>query len=259
MLLKISIVETMSYRGTLTVWVLNSLFWMGAFPFVWWNVYGSSNEIGGITKSTMLAYFFLMPVFDSLLTSWAYSNIEEDIKDGKMSGKLLQPITYLGYVFFNERGWGLVRFALSVIIMGIIYFFARDFINLPEPSLSHLWLIAVIPLSIALYFLFCILTGFSAFFTTRTSWFEHGWWMIQNVACGYLAPIAFYPEWAQNILSYTPFPLLIQTPLLIALNQLSTQEILNQLGVGITWVIILTLIAIPIWKKGIKTLESVGI
>lgn len=258
-LLKTSIIETMSYRGTLVVWVLNTMFWMGAFPFVWWNVYGESNDIGGITKSTMLAYFFLMPVFDSILVSWAYNNIEGDIKDGNMSSKLLQPISYLGYVFFNERGWIITRFIFSLIVMGIIYSLARDFINLPPLSVSHLWLIPLIPLSMALYFLFCVLTGFSAFFTTRTSWFEQGWWMIQTIACGYLAPIAFYPEWAQTVLSYTPFPLLIQTPLLVALNQLSTQDILRQMLIGVVWVIILILIIIPIWKKGMRKLESVGI
>lgn len=258
-LLKISIVETFAYRGTLTVWVLNTMFWMGAFPFVWWNVYGNNDEIGGIAKSTMLAYFFLMPLFDCLLTSWAYHNIEEDIKNGNMSGKLLQPINYIGYVFFNERAWSLVRFCICLIILGIVYYFFQGFIDLPTLSLAHLWLLAVIPLSMALYFTFCILNGFSAFFTTRTSWFEHGWWMIQNIACGYLAPIAFYPGWAQKILSFTPFPLLIQTPLLIALNQLSAEEIMRQIFIGVIWLIALILIAIGIWRKGIKQLESVGI
>lgn len=258
-LLKTSIVETMSYRGTLTIWVLNSLFWMGAFPFVWWNIYGNNDEIGGMAKSTMLTYFFLMPIFDSLLTSWAYDNIERDVKDGGMSGKLMQPISYIAYVFFNERGWLIVRFFLSLIIMGVIYFFAHDYIVLPSLSLSHLWLFAVIPLSMTLYFTFCILIGFSAFFTTKTSWFEQGWWMIQNIACGYLAPIAFYPEWAQKILAYTPFPLLIQTPILISLNQLTTEEILRQIFIGVIWMIILVFIAISIWKKGIRQLESVGI
>lgn len=249
----------MAYRGTLAVWVLNTIFWMGAFPFVWWSVYGASDTLGGITKSTMLAYFFLMPLFDSILTSWAYNNIEEDIKDGNMSSKLLQPISYIGYVFFNERGWVIVRALVSFLIMGIVYLLASDFIHLPALSLSHLWLIIVIPLSMALYFTFCVLTGFSAFFTARTSWFEQGWWMIQNIACGYLAPIAFYPEWAQNILSYTPFPLLIQTPLLIALNQLSTADIARQLLVGSIWLIILIILCALIWKKGIRQLESVGI
>jgi ABC-2 type transport system permease protein len=144
-------------------------------------------------------------------------------------------------------------------MMAIVYFFVKDYLALPSLTLSHLWLLIIVPISILLYFLFCVLTGFSAFFTTRTGWFEHGWWMIQTVACGYLAPLAFYPEWAQNILSYTPFSLLIQTPLMIALNQLSAEAIINQILLGIAWIIILTLILVPIWKKGIKTLESVGI
>ncbi len=258
-LFKTSIVEATSYRGTLVIWVLNTLFWMSAFPLVWWHVYGANDDLEGISKSTMLAYFFLMPVFDAMVTSWAYDNIEEDIKDGKMSSKLLQPVNYIAYVFFNERGAAIVRLGISLVLMSIVYYFVQDFIVFPSLSLVHLWLIPIIPISLSLYFLFCVLNGFTAFFTTRTSWFQHGWWMIQTIACGYLAPIAFYPEWAQTFLSYTPFPLLVETPLLVALNQLSTEQILRQIFVGSIWIIILILIAIPVWKKGIRRLESVGI
>jgi ABC-2 type transport system permease protein len=97
-----------------------------------------------------------------------------------------------------------------------------------------------------------------AFWTTRNNWATQIWWAIQTVAAGYLAPLAFFPSHIQKIISFTPFPITLQIPINIILNTVSTDQIVWELGKGVIWILVLGLLLIALWKKGIKKTEGIG-
>lgn len=256
---KISFTEAITYRGKSIVWILNGLFWFGVFPFVWLTIYGDNESLNGVSKSAMLSYFFFLPLIDTVTLSWVYDDIENDVKNGDATKTLLQPVNYLFTKFCEERGWNLSRAINMFFVMGIVYVFVHPYIEIPTFTLNHLALLVMLPISITLYFLCCSLIGFMAFFTTKIDWLKHVWWVVQNISFGYVAPLAFFPVWAQHIISFTPFPLLMQTPLMILLGRLDTETIVQSVIAGMLWIALLGTIALFMWKKALKRLESVGI
>ena len=200
-----------------------------------------------------------MPLVDCIITSYIYDPVSNDIKEGNIATALLKPMHYVFYQFMMERGWKTMRVLLCIPVMVLIYPVFAPYLRFPEMSNYAWWILPVFILGIILYFLFSMLVGFAALFTTQANWLTHGWWMITNVATGTLAPIVFYPEWLQNIISYTPFPLLLQTPILVLQKGLSVYEIEKQCLIGSIWIVILYVLLTFLWKKGVRRLENVGL
>ena len=76
---------------------------------------------------------------------------------------------------------------------------------------------------------------------------------------GALVPLAFFPDWAQTILHYTPFPYLIDVPLQIMFNQVSIVDFAINLLILGSWTLFFYLMSQLLWKRGQYSYTGVGI
>lgn len=254
-----TLTESYVYRAQTVVWVLNGVVWILVFPFIWLTVYGARETVAGFEKTALFSYYFLVPTIDIFINSWVYESIQHMIKDGTIINLIQKPINYIGYMFSRARGWQTSQTIITVLVSALIYLFLHSYIQLPDPSWRLLWFIPVAIVGIAVAFLFGTIIGLISFFTIEGGWIKHFWWMLTTVASGYLIPIQFFPEKLQALLAYTPFPLILQTPIFTLLNRVETVEIIFQLKVGLIWCIGLLLIVQVMWRYGNKRFDSIGI
>ncbi|GEM_PF-2510643 len=251
--------ETYTYRAQTLVWVLNSIAWVAVFPFVWLTVYGQRESIAGFERAALFTYFFLVPTIDIFINSWVYESMQHMIKDGSVVNYVQKPINYIGYMFSRARGWQTSQTVITILISGVLYLFLHPYLAFPAPNWQLLWFIPVAAVGIMVAFLFGTIIGLISFFTTEGGWLKHFWWMLTTIASGYLIPIQFFPSGLQHILSFTPFPLILQTPIFTLLNRMSVSEIVFQLFVGLIWIIGLSVAVYALWHNGSKRFDSIGI
>jgi len=83
--------------------------------------------------------------------------------------------------------------------------------------------------------------------------------MILDFTAGKLFPLDILPIMLQKIIYLTPFPYLSFVQIQLFLNRLNSQDILKHTVILVFWIFILGTITNKIWKKGLKSYESVGI
>lgn len=227
-------------------------------PFVWFAAYPADGMIGGYSKALMVTYFFFIPFFNSCLNYYHYWNMHFEIKDGQIANYLTKPISYLVYQAASElayRGWQTVCVFLAMLVL---YPFLQGVLQLPAPSLRLLWLIPLMLIAALSNILIANIIGLAALWTTRAEWVDHFWWMLLALAGGYLAPISFFPEFIQNLLSYTPFPLILNVPIEFFLGILPVSALPHWLALGALWIGGLLLLNIVIWRRGLRRVDLVG-
>lgn len=251
--------EALTYRTHLLIWFFQSISWVAVLPFIWMTIYGDNDSLAGYSKAMMITYFFCIPIIDAITISHIESQIQKDIKDGYIVNFTVRPISYLLYQFFIEIGYKCITLFPPILVMLCVYPFLKDFLVLDRISLQYLYLIPILILGNLIGFFVSALIGMMAFWTTRAEWAMHLWWMISSFVGGFIAPLEFFPQKIQDIISYTPFPLLVHTPISIILGTVDREYILEQIFLGSVWVIILAMIMILSYKRGIKKAEGIGI
>ncbi|MFA6427160.1 MAG: ABC-2 family transporter protein [Candidatus Magasanikbacteria bacterium] len=254
---KFNIQASFAYRGVIILWIIVTFLQVAVLPFVWLSVYGTQDSIVGFSKSMMITYFVLIPCIDVLVQSWADFEIKDDIKEGRLNTFLIKPINYLLRVFWVENGWKVSRPFIVILIVLLLYPFIHTYFQLSLHA-RLVWILPAIIASRFLNFLISSIIGMAAFWTVRSNWALQIWWALQTLAAGYVAPLSFYPPNIQKIISYTPFPMLLQTPINIILDNISTEQIVRQLLLASLWIIILLIISNFLWKKGVRKTEGIG-
>ena len=255
--LSIELKKALSYR--VDFWIL---FFFGAATeigvayFLWKAVFESQGS------TTMAGYSFHAIVFYYLFASFAVrisrgserGYLSQDIYDGGLTRYLLYPVSFLGYKFVTHIAQQLlgifqllIAFGALALLMGLP----------PDQNISAGSLLAGVAT--------CLLAGVLHFAMTAclelvAFWQDVIWNLmvmlrfIVGLLGGGLIPLAFFPEWGQKLVQYTPFPALINFPARTFLGQISFSEWLGGIGLISLWTIIFASIAVFIWGPRDQTI-----
>jgi ABC-2 type transport system permease protein len=107
------------------------------------------------------------------------------------------------------------------------------------------------------YFISLIIATF-AFWIDQSKALIHLKWMAEGVVGGGWLPLLYFPQWFQKIASFTPFYYWYHVPITILLNPTSLIQVLVYLIQGLAWTLVLWLMHLYFWKKGINKYSAVG-
>lgn len=256
---RMHLAEALAYRGSLTIWMLQTIFVLGIQPFIWLTVYGSRMSIGGYDRGSLVAYFFFLPLIESVTMLYMMFEITHSVKEGTLARHLVKPLPFLPMVAVREFAFSFVRFLITGILLLVIYPFVRHFFVFPTFTAFSWWLVPTLLLGMLLSVLGTSIIGMLAFWLVDASRFQQVWWIFTTLGAGYLAPLTFYPERLQLLVSYLPFKMIVYTPLSVLLGTIDTPALIRELIIASTWAIILFLICLLMWRRGLRRVEMVGI
>lgn len=249
---KSGIQTSIAYRGMVVLFIIGGIIETVLMGLLWWSIfnYSPEPEIGGLKFPQMLMYVIL----SSMISEWIYSNtfgsITDDVRDGMIGMRLIKPVNYRAQLCFTTIGNFLgktVLFALPLLTAGTliaVFGFGLEGIEWYNILLFLPAVFFAMLLEDTIAFIFGQLT-----FKTQMPF---GLNMMKNILVGFLSgafvPLALFPEWAQAVLAYTPFPSVTSTPVLIFLGRISGLEILKAFGIAAAWIAILNIIA-GLWYK----------
>ncbi|MCT4641849.1 MAG: ABC-2 family transporter protein [Bacteriovoracaceae bacterium] len=228
--------------------------------YLWLNIfeYTGKSEIGGYTFKQIVLYYIIASVLYKILQAGMIGNIANDIYQGSLNKYILYPIdffnfkitSYLAHAFvylmqliiaitayhyfiapvLGDLGFiDLILFSVSILLGGVCYFFMNAICELIAFWADNIWSLSV------------MLRFFMGFFG------------------GVMIPLTMFPSWAQEIISYTPFPYFISVSLNVFWSKATHLETLAAMGIQIVWTFIFYGACKYIYMKGRYKYTGVGI
>ena len=136
----IGLQNTFVYRWNYFLRALFGLIPLAGTVFLWRAIFEEpgGKGFGGYDYGSMIYYYLLTILVSNLVTptedDW---QIAADIREGQINSFLTKPLNYLGYrtgIFLAGR---LVYTAVTIIPIALIFFYFRDYIQLPSSVVTY--------------------------------------------------------------------------------------------------------------------------
>lgn len=248
--------SNMVYRFDYLIGILNTCLQFFIFWCIYKSLYGSSNEIGGVTFSMVTTNFIL-----SLGLSNAFRIddlfVQRKIADGSIANEFLKPVNFkfrliaenLGDIIFN-----LIFNFLPAIIIAVC------FVKIQRPADGFALILFVVSAILG----FFVLWQISFIVQMASFWFINVWSIstiknvFVNVLSGAMLPLWFMPASVMSLIKFTPFDSIYFTPVKIYLGSMKNSDILFNFGRQLVWIGILYVIGDILWRLGQKKLIVQG-
>ncbi|RYG71846.1 hypothetical protein EON80_04750 [bacterium] len=253
--------DSLVYRFNALVWVLYAVVPALTLMLVWLAAYEGrpAAEIGGLKLPEMLTYYLFVTALSVAITPHPEWEIASAIRDGKITPFLLRPMGYFGYRLAWESSYQIVKTAMMLPAFGLIWWFFRDYIQLPPFDTLRFLLFCLA--SLGAYLLLTqlkFLLGISAFWILEPQGLMEIWNVLNGLFAGRLLPLQLLPGWAQIIGNVLPFSILYAFPMQILLNRASTEDLLSGFARQALWLAVLAIAVRLAWRRGVLAYEAVG-
>jgi ABC-2 type transport system permease protein len=255
--------KRMSYRADFWInSVAGILVSLSVFWFLTYAMFTASGQetLGGYTERGMILYY----VFVTLTGRIVQSNdlemgISQDIYEGSLTRYLLYPVSYPA-VKYAEQAGAIAPHLIQLALFGIL---APLFVGIPGDvhitPVSVVMAAATLALANLLHYLLVIPIQAVSF------WADNVWSLV--IAKGILfhflggmyVPLSLFPEKAQAILAWLPFPYLFSFPARTLMGRVGPTEWSVGMLVCAAWCLIAAGVGRWIWRRGDLQYTGVGI
>ena len=229
--------------------------------FLWQALFSINNvtTINGYTFSTMILYYVFASFAGRIIRGNDNFYVSTEIYEGGLNRFLLYPINFITYNF-SQR---LAYLALTVVQMGIGLFALHLIFKTPGDFHFKIFNIVMgilyCTVAAALYFLIGTILEFASFWADNVWSLTVMYRFISQFLSGIYIPLAMYPQGAQKILYYTPFPYMGSEPIKMFLGQITFLEALKGMSFLVAWGIPFALLLKFVWDRGTRQYTGVGI
>lgn len=214
--------------------------------FVWSSVFPKDP---GVT-----AYYVALMVVQLMSASYENHTFSGAIYDGNISHELLQPKP----VVVGPLGANLaVR--LSLCLLGApIVLVAGLLLHVSYSFSAVLLAFPAVVLAMLLRFLFTWVLALTAFWTERVHAVTGFGGVLIFLVGGSAAPVMFLPEPLRLVASALPFRAMLGFPAELATRNVAGADVLLGFGFQVFWVAVLGVLAVAVWRLGVRRYTAVG-
>ncbi|WP_426446094.1 ABC transporter permease [Paenibacillus sp. S-38] len=250
--------NALEYRANFTLSLLSSIFPIAVQVFLWLAVFQSADRssVFGYTRGELIAYSILAALFGKLAAAGFEHEIAGDIKDGRLSKFVVQPIHYFLFRLCSFLGEKAMHYLVIAVLTAGVVFALRGDIQ-PEP-MRILVCLAALSLSVAINFLIFFSLSMTAFWIQEVWGIYLAFSLLANIAGGGLFPLDMFSDSVQAVLSLLPFKYIVYFPAQLLLGKVPPGDLFASISVQGLWILVLTLVSMGLWRTGLRKYESVG-
>jgi ABC-2 type transport system permease protein len=253
--------NTFVYRWN---FILRSVF--GIVPligtiFLWRAMFGTDtgSQISGYTYSQLIFYFAMAIFVENLVSptddEW---QIAGEIRDGKMSFLLLKPVNYLAYRFTLYASYRLLYTAVLLPGIALIFFFLREHITLPAQGFTWLAFAVSAGLAALIQFFIAYALAMLAFWILEISTVVFIVFSVEYFLSGLAFPLSMLPPMFAGFVKWSPFPYQLYFPVQVFMERVHGQELTTGFAIQAGWAFVMWLLAVGLWRLGIRRYQAVG-
>jgi ABC-2 type transport system permease protein len=252
---RISVSEAVAYRAELLIWILTT-----TMPFVMlalWTAVAREAPVGRFGQTEFVAYFFAIFVVRQLTSSWVAWELNFQVRQGTLSGKLLRPMSPLWVYAVENLGALPLRLviALPVAVLGLAL--TGGHVLPSRGELWALWGASILGGWLITYFVNVTIGSLSLFVDSSIKLMEL-WLALFTVFSGYLVPLELFPAWLRSIADALPFRYQIGFPVEVLTSAHSVSETLTLLGRQWAYVAVSAAVGLTVWRLGLRKYAAFG-
>lgn len=216
-------------------------------------------QIYGFTFELFITYTLLSNIVNSLTGTRIQWDVAESIKSGGLSIFLTKPLRYNAAAFSRELAWKAVSLLFNGTMLALITIVFANTFRL-EVIISRIPIFALLAtLSYLLRRSMLILVGFAAFWAKDIGGISNFVSNIIGILGGSWIPLDFLPV-ISNILKFLPFSYITYFPVIVLISkEISIEQGLYIAILQLIWILLFSILANFMWRKGIRQYEAVGI
>lgn len=255
-IIKMSVQNAMQFRGH---YLINLFETIGMIPLLlFWQVMLKKGDIGSYDMDSMLTYTVMSSVVQMLFSTSVGGDICGEIREGRLSGYLVEPLSHLGRHFSmflgKTVGESLPKCGLQLIAILVISKLLKFKIVMQIEEASFFFILLVEGMLIA--FLVNLVFGLISFWITETSTLFMLIQSVTSVLAGSGIPLDILPWGMDKVLLHTPFAYMVYYPIKAGIGQLMNPWLV--LGNGVVWIFILGALVGGIWTCGLRKYSAPG-
>lgn len=258
-LVSLTMQSALFYRSAFFLSMITPLILLGGQLMLWHSLYLASGAggIGGFTSKDMYAYILVSFFINNLLT-WSTENmLSREIRSGKVVSRCLKPVSFLSQSLADMTGYVIPQALVNGIVTAVLFLIFSQSIALPDAAMLPA---AICSLALGLLLRMMMVSCFSllCFFTTShlgLSWVRTA---LMDFFSGALIPVALFPGFLKTIAWLTPFPLMVQTPVALFLNQTLYLPVWLTILMQLAWAAVFFLIHQALYERVRRTVSFAG-
>lgn len=254
-LLRVGFSEALAYRAELLVWVLSTT--MPLINMALWSAVARVAPVGRFSQQDIVGYFLATFAVRQLTGAWAAWQMNFELRQGTLSMRLLRPVSPLwAYAAENLAAMPLRLFVavpitlLSVALVG------------PEAVPREWWGWPLLFLTMAggwlITFLANVCIGAAALFMEQSGKLMDVWLVLFFVFSGYMYPVELMPPALRAAVDWLPFRYQIGLPVEVMVGKHDLPTTLKLVAGQWVWVVLTGLLAVGLWRRGLKRFAAVG-
>ncbi len=254
-LLRVGFAESVAYRAEFVIWMLTT-----TMPLVMlglWTSVAAEAPFQSFTQADFVAYYLAMLIVRNLTSSWVVWQINEEIRQGTLSMRLLRPIHPFASYAATHLSAVPLRALIAVPIAIVLLISSARGVLVDTPGDAALLLLSL-PGAWILTFFVLVMIGTCAFWVERSMGLFDVYLGVFSVLSGYLVPLALLPGWLQAIAAHAPFRYMLSVPVEILIGRLSGAEAAIQVAIQWGWAAGAVLGAHLLWRAGVRRYEAYG-
>lgn len=212
--------------------------------------------LGSFSRPELAAYYALSIIVTHLTTSFDFFEFEWEVRQGRLSPKLLRPLHPLHYAIVNNVLWKTITAAMVVPVAIVVAVtsgaaFHVDPLNVALGALS-------VVLGGALSFVLGWVVASGAFWTTRVEAVVHFYQRIAFIFAGQVAPLGLLPGPLAAIAYALPFGYMLGVPVDIIRGGHDLTTSLLLIAAQAVWLGIAVVLYRIVWNAGLRQYSAVG-
>jgi ABC-2 type transport system permease protein len=250
----------LEYRANFLLSLLSAAYPIVIQVFMWTAIYANSNEaaIYGYTYRQMLTYTFLAGLVARIVRTGFEYDIMEDIKNGKFSLFLVQPLGYFPYRLCAYLGQKLPNLGMILLILMLFLLGLSAFAVVSLSIYSYLAFLGALALAVILNFLIFYCFSAVAFWIVEVGFLFEGLRIVTILLSGGIFPLEVFGERFVQAMSLLPFKYTISFPINVLSGKLPPAEVAQGLLIQCLWIAACWGLAHHLWRLGRRQYVAVG-
>jgi ABC-2 type transport system permease protein len=245
------------YRASIFIWMISHVLEPLIYLVVW-SVVSRSNDgsVGGISTGQFAAYFIVMMLVNHVTYTWVIYEYEYRIREGALSFALLRPLHPIHSDIVDNVSSKLITLPMMFVAAALL-----ALLFTPELHLSFWAVVTFIPALLLAFFLRFFVEwtlALAAFWTTRVSAVNQGYYVAALFLSGQVAPLSLLPFPAQVAAAVLPFRWMISFPVEVFLGRLTATQMIMGLAVQAAWLGLAVVLLRVVWRAGVRAYSAVG-
>jgi ABC-2 type transport system permease protein len=254
-LLRVGVSEVVAYRAEFLVWILTTN--MPLVMLALWRAVAADGPVGRFGQREFTSYYLGVLAVRLLTSNWVAWQMSMEVRDGTLSAKLLRPVHPL-FAYAAEHLAAVPMRALVISpVVAILLYSSWDRLAGRDPVIVAVFFASLLGAWLLIFFSMVLLGALAFFIDSALGAFEL-WIGVHAIFSGYLIPLETLPTWVRGAAAVLPFRFMLGFPVEALVGLLDRGQALRQLGAQWSYVALLAVGGLSVWRAGVRRFAAFG-